>query len=229
MGLTCTICDELLGKPNSRLSLALGDPKVRNAVFSDTDSYAVIPSVGPLVVGHSLIVTRHHSSCVLGSLDASTAEHLTRTLRNFIVRIRASCGFDDEFLCFEHGSTVGCGRSSLCSTSHAHLHVLPAAPTIRSEAIANVEGECFRAGALLPLGDCARRYRQYLAVFCVTAEPKVGIVKLQDAVGLPSQYMRMVIANALGRTEWDWKRSPNQDLLAQTIELGFPVNVPIGE
>jgi hypothetical protein len=229
MGLACAICDELLGKPNSKLSLALGDPNVRNAVFSDTDSYVVIPSVGPLVAGHSLIVTRRHSSCVLGSLEASTARSLTRTLSNFIARIRTASGLEEEFLCFEHGLTVACDDSSLCSTSHGHLHVLPATRTVNTKALASVEGECFRVGALLPLGHYVRQYRQYLAVFCVTRELRIGMVKLQDAAGLPSQYMRMVIANAVGRSDWDWKRYPNKELLAQTIQLGFPLNLPIGE
>jgi hypothetical protein len=229
MGSGCAICDELLGKPNSRLSLALGDPNVRNAVFSYTDSYAVIPSVGPLVVGHSLIVTRRHSSCVLGSLDPSIAEDLTRTLSNFIARIRTAGGFEEEFLCFEHGSTVACDGSSHCSTSHGHLHLLPAAQAIRRVALDSVEGECFHPGALLPVADHARRYSQYLAVFCVTAGLRVGTAKLRDAGRLPPQYMRMVIANALGRSDWDWKQYSRHELLAQTIQLGFPLNVPMGD
>ena len=120
----CAICKELRGSQQTRISLALEDENVSNAVLVLSDLFAVIPSVGPLVRGHALVVTRRHSSNILASLDESGYSEFREVCRQYSDWSKNAGASDTRLLCFEHGSRCST-EQMLCSTGHGHVTFCP--------------------------------------------------------------------------------------------------------
>jgi hypothetical protein len=211
----CSICGELEGiKPNRLSSILHGAP---NAILLESKSFAVIPSVGPLIAGHCLVVTKQHSSNVLYGLSPECHDELLDNLGILLSRLTSSDGARQLF-CFEHGKKEQGGDDVLCSTSHGHLHVIP---FINVDA-AQVFGKLGSNGSY--------------QMTCQSFIPKIGLLDnyiaafvfegcdnersdgmALDATGLPSQYLRRLIGESLGTNEWDWKRFPRLEVVRETI------------
>jgi diadenosine tetraphosphate (Ap4A) HIT family hydrolase len=219
----CSICAELSHKADTRLAEALRSNEVSSATGFTSKHFVAIPSVGPLVLGHSLIVTRGHQNSVLLFSNrlglAAELHELLRVLTSCISSYLECSGY----LLFEHASTRN--TANLCSTSHAHLHVVP----LRSGELLKIENSLAQTSEIVRLDSLADR--------CRSAEDFVYAVSYSDgqpaksaffipAGDLQSQYMRRQLASALGLEEWDWKRDPRTDVLKNTIELFFTLHAP---
>lgn len=210
--LCCSICSELrLGDAGQLRRTVTG---IVNAVLSVHQRYAVIPSVGALVSGHSLIVPLKHQTAFL----AEAEEHE-------IVEAMQSChrlvGVGESLLMFEHGSSAD-DPAVRCGTSHAHLHVLPLnvdlhAPVLDIYPVYPV--------AINDLRAQARCFANYVAAF--TWHEDRGQGWIVSAAGLPSQFMRQRVAATLGLASWDWKNDPRSEMVQATINLGFRSNVAV--
>jgi hypothetical protein len=210
--LCCSICSELrLGDAGELRRTVTG---IVNAVLSVNQTYAIIPSVGALVSGHSLIVPLKHQTAFLA--EAEEYE---------IVEAMQSCqpllGVGESLLMFEHGSSAD-DPTVRCGTSHAHLHVLPLnvdlhAPVLDIYPVYPMAIDELRAQA--------RRFASYVAAF--TWHEDHGQGWIVPAAGLPSQLMRQRIAATLGLPSWDWKKDPRSEMVQATIDLGFRSNVAV--
>lgn len=225
MNRCCSICDELRLDGRSRLGEALGDSSIHNAVLCSSRHYVVIPSIGPLAMGHSLLVTRDHRKSILRSVDAGQLIELSTLLRGlyesgFVRRAGA-----ETILCFEHG-TSKTSDVELCSTSHAHLHVVP----LQSTQLADVHRVLGRRDemdqvVLDDLSSMVSRLEEYIAYFEFGADAITRGARVFNASGRPSQYMRRVIMRCLGSQNWDWKVDPRASIVRRAIDLGFKLNV----
>jgi hypothetical protein len=222
----CNICNELWARRETQLSAALGRQDIRSAVLSSSRAYAVIPSLGPLVVGHSLVVTTNHHSSVFGSISShQQVEELSNHLVQFS---RLISSLDNaEVLCFEHGAAEGRLGRTLCSTCHAHLHLVPVATTICDRIIHRFESGWTPLKRLQDFRMAASRYAEHLAVMRLDSAGSLCSGWIGNAEALPSQFMRQVLAEELGLEEWDWKVSPNRSILERTLDLGYSVNTSI--
>jgi len=223
MNRPCAICNELRAESDSRLSSALDDSRYTNAVLLATEHFAVIPSVGPLAVGHSLVVTRGHSSNVIADLDESELDELRCICDASCKKILAGKPGLKLFY-FEHGSRSEL-RSTLCSTSHGHLHQLPLRERDIEAVLRSVGGQKFEIGTFLDLSRILDTLEEYILAFSLDADRNgslSGIV--MDASRAPSQYLRKLIADQLGSSRWNWKTDTNPDLLRETLALGFQPN-----
>lgn len=220
----CALCDELSCRAGTRLSTALGEEEIVNAVLTVSDRFAVIPSVGPLVLGHALVVTRHHSSNVLADLNHIQGAELLSVCTEYMNRTTAQIPGADGLLCFEHGSrclTLG----SLCSTNHGHLHLLPLREADAAAILRTVSGQPFAIERFQDIPELLGGFQQqYVTAFSLaSSRPEINGVVL-DGAGVPSQYLRRVVAAHVRVPHWDWKRDMNADLLRRTIALGFQAN-----
>ena len=119
----CSICSQIAGDATGDLiSKALGDRFYVRRVPFESASFAVIPSVGPVTPGHSLLCPKSHTTSI-ARLDEEVAAELLQFksyLRAVLRRI-----FEAPVHCFEHGSG-STTRRILCTVEHAHLHFVPA-------------------------------------------------------------------------------------------------------
>jgi hypothetical protein len=127
----------------------------------------------------------------------------------------------DSILCFEHGCAGQWEPAKiLCSTTHAHLHLVPLPCSVIAavlDQLGHPEARVCQLHEATPIID---RLKEYLAVFVISTNEALQIL-LYAAASLPSQYMRRLIASELGQEGWNWKSSPNPDLVKATIALGF--------
>lgn len=222
----CTICDELRLVGRSRLAEALGDCRIQNAVLCSSRNYVIIPSIGPLAIGHALLVTRDHKKSIMHSTAAEQLSEIGRLLHTLFESeiVRRTSG--ETLLCFEHGTTET-RDVDLCSTSHAHLHVLPLKETLVAD-VWRALGQQSEVEQRTLEGMCstASRFREYIACFEFSASSAVRKGLVFDASDRPSQFMRCLIMRCLGEKNWDWKVDPRASILRETVDLGFKLNVP---
>jgi diadenosine tetraphosphate (Ap4A) HIT family hydrolase len=181
------------------------DPHCDVALLTSADG-VVIPSVGSLVPGWSLIVPRQPALSYT-DLDKGLRKRL-RELADVAaerVRIFGSPAF------FEHGSVapasvVGCG------VDQAHLHVVP----LGFDLIEKAQRDSSVAWTSVPVSDpweCVPQGEEYYLVMSAN----------HALIGKPtrpeSQYFRKQIAAGIGHAEqWDYKGWPNYGNAARTID-----------
>lgn len=225
--MNCSICAELSGQPATRLQAALGRNQVRNAVLFSTPEYSVIPSVGPLVVGHSLVVPHMHRCSVVAGASRAEWEEIEGLLaHSYRALVRSSdCVGRVVVLCFEHGSISDTADHSLCSTQHGHLHLLPMSEFDAKRILKAFGGEPIRVSPEA-VQQRASVWQDYILAFLW--DPKAGISNtgIHGSTGKASQYLRRLCGEQLGVDDWNWKIAPRTEVLERTIELGFQTNRP---
>lgn len=189
----CVFCPEQLSDSSSDFDQAI-------AAHSEG---VIIPTVGMMVPGYFLAVTRSHIHSVaeLPSLD----------LACFYGWVLERCKewrlLFGEYLIAEHGSCPGT-RSGSC-IDHAHLHLVPLANEVGS-AILNRSGVIWRelSGAE-ELSEL--RGRGYVSINLQ------GRLFAADDVSLPSQWLRQLVARELGLAVWDWALEYGRPQLSTTM------------
>lgn len=205
----CCLCSQIEGlKENDLIARLLpGQPYVRR-VMLESVSFAVMPSLGPLVPGHSLLCPKAHLRSFAHIDDHLHAEYeeikaeLRTTLRE-IYRV--------EVTLFEHGMAAT-GNRILCTVDHAHMHFLPLPDMFDAGAAAEGEWTEFD-GSLTTLQQLSEG-REY--IFYETPDGACRLLTSRDGT-FESQYMRKVIAGGLGHAaHWDWREAPDPAAADQT-------------
>jgi diadenosine tetraphosphate (Ap4A) HIT family hydrolase len=196
----CALCCQLDGHAGGDLiARLLPAQPYRRRVLLESADFAAIPSLGPLVPGHSLLCPKQHLPSV-AALPPELDGEFERTCSELDAALRAVYGTPVHV--FEHGMAASGGRM-LCTVEHAHLHVLPLPPGVRLEL---GEGWTPFAWRLRTLRELAAS-GEYVLYRAPGAEAQ--ILPASERV-VESQHMRRVVTAALGRAErWDWRREPD--------------------
>lgn len=193
----CIFCDEIHAGPNA--NFASRYPELESRILWSDGRLFAMPCIGQLQPGHFMIIpVDHHATLrdagmALGTLDDCIAAG--------IEHVRSALGLDDsELLVFEHGARDP--RDGGCGIYHAHLHVVPVARNFDIPALFGLDmphaASCFET--LFETIDQSTSY----ALGGIWG----GGYRYQPlSVPLPSQYMRRRLAEALGREQWDWRKS----------------------
>lgn len=200
---TCDFCNEFAGSQSNRFSQIYSEES--NRIIESSHSYNVIPSLGQLTEGHVLIVPKVHATALADMKDDQLRE-LDILYLEICRRLQKSYG---AHIAFEHG-TRGPNAGG-CGIVHAHLHVLPCSRALEFPSdipIRRIDEASFYA-----LRACVSPYTSYL--WFRDQEMRAFIAEVNY---LPSQYLRKIVAKALGIPEWDWRASPFQDSLFRTVE-----------
>jgi diadenosine tetraphosphate (Ap4A) HIT family hydrolase len=212
---TCCLCSEIAtGKFHSAYQRAY---PLETRICLQTLDFVVLPSVSPLSVGHVLVLPKIHVGR-LADLPQPARKALSVCAHDVTVLLGKR--FEMECYCFEHGVVNGVGA---CGIDHAHLHILPLTPPVASliDKRADADFPVHAGGSLtevLALGT-ENKDRCYLL-----RGSGLDAVRLSFDDRISSQYMRRVIAGALGLASWDWKLLFGwQDFLA-TREAFGPIN-----
>ncbi len=199
----CCLCSQIQGCEENDLIAHLlpGVPYARR-IMMESDSFAVLPSLGPLVRGHSLLCPKAHTRS-FAHLDSHLHAEYREVKARLEKRLRQiyGCGIT----LFEHGMAAT-GDRIPCSVEHAHLHFLPLANAFQAGVQADNEWIEFD-GRLEMLSRLAQG-REY--IFHETPDGVCRILTRADEGFLESQYMRRIIARGLGPSvHWNWREAPN--------------------
>jgi len=210
----CDICLEILDEENSRFARALASDALRSAIIAESSHFVALPSLGPLVFGHSLIVSREHErSLVVYAGENQLWSEISELVGRLHSLLKQVCN-QSALLIFEHGSIRD--QSTSCSTTHAHLHLLP----LSSKTI-------FKALDMIPAHESHRTWddllntcqimEKFIWLGSISAACNLTLFEPIPARDLPSQFMRKVVAQVLGAGTWDWRQNLNTPLILKLI------------
>lgn len=184
------------------------NPPEKERILMETDNFYIMVSLGPIVEGYLLIVTKKHIGACLNIPEYILDEYMSlkEKVREILINIYGYCLF------YEHGKI---GTSLTLDDSHehcyhAHLHCIPVSCELNE--IVNKE---FAGNIYSNYYDCYKEMnskKQYLYI----EDNKIMTYIPQGPIR--KQYLRYVLASTLGYNErWDWVNNQNWNLIEQTI------------
>jgi diadenosine tetraphosphate (Ap4A) HIT family hydrolase len=200
----CEFCDEFAGGSDNSFSLHYAS-EIASRTVLERDGFRVMPSIGQIVPGYLLLVPTHHYRAFadMSPKELSAAEALKTALAE---QMRSTYG---DCLFFEHGARTP--DSGGCGISHAHLHIVPF--PVEKDPVEELI-RAFPAEEVVNLLDLNRIQpgKSYLYYESVRRERYVFYPPF-----IPSQYIRRLLAEALGVQTWDWRRCGREDTLLNTL------------
>lgn len=198
----CAICAQLEGHhQHDLLHEILGGP-YRRRVLLENDSVAVLPSVGPLKVGHVLLVPQKHRTRMadVALLETFMTQVLGTLEQQFAAPVHR----------FEHGASRD-GAAVPCTVSHAHLHLLPTNVRINLDQSPYVWDKASENTWPKLVGDGEYLYYR-------SPEGTVWVARTRGK-SFKSQHLRRLFAGSLGvADEWNWREYPREDVIRETLE-----------
>ena len=195
----CCLCAQIHGRaPDDLIAALLPEQPYARRVMYECDAFALVPSLGPLVPGHSLLCPKTHVRS-FAELPARLDAVFTRVKSELQSRLAAL--YDAEVHVFEHGVAAG-GTRTLCTVDHAHMHLVPLPRALADVTPAGRWVPCEASLSDLRARAAGQEYIYY--------ESAAGERRLRAAdTELESQFMRKVIAERLGTPgRWDWRVDP---------------------
>ena len=206
----CCLCSQIEGDASGDLiSKTIGETEYLRRIPMENARFAVIPSLGPLTRGHSLLCPKPHIKSFANlPLDADQDYSSLKSL----LRERLGDLFKVPVHCFEHGSAPASSRI-LCTVEHAHLHFVPANVALLDILLS--QGEWLEISPRLQDLSAAVFDNEYL--YYETPDGR-AFVSVGGKAGFESQYLRRVFVSVLNRSgDWDWR----QDLRIEEVEQTY--------
>ena len=177
----------------------MGELRPCDTPFFDSASYVALPALGPLTLGHAMLVSRQHFPSLLSMSQEQRAEFESDS--SFL-----SNQWTGQSLTFaEHGSSCETGEGPCIA--HTHVNMIPAV----------TENDL-----LLEQFGHTLMVRGALAEMPVTTDPyfliaREGMWSLYDHSSTPSQYLRQLLFRRFDLTHWDWRLLSNEALVGDTL------------
>jgi ATP adenylyltransferase len=186
-----------------------------NRPLLETDNFFVVPSLGAMVEGWLLIVTKEHHLC-MGALKPKQITELNE-LSLYIKSIVESCY--GKVAIFEHGPAleklaVGCG------VDHAHLHIVPTTVPLveQSNSWNDQPFDWVKVPGIIGATEHYLKQQSYLYV-----DQEISGALLYAGDGITSQFFRKTIASHLNiLSEFNWRDNPNFSNIKKTVECLEP-------
>ena len=172
---------------------------------------AVVPTIGPLVVGWVLTIPRVVAISA-ARLPDSEFPRLGKAVRLTANRVASLA---NRVFVFEHGpatiiSPIGCG------VDQAHVHIVPLDIDLLEMALDDLALKWFEVNPIDPWRHLDRTRSYYLVSDLETAYATYPEVET-------SQYFRRLIARGLGRpAEWNFRTHAHYENVKQTIRWFHP-------
>jgi diadenosine tetraphosphate (Ap4A) HIT family hydrolase len=199
----CQFCEEIKER-----ALQIWGIRFSRHTIIESENFIVIPTLGHIVEGYLLIVSKEHFiSC--GGIPSEMYPELEE-IKEKVARI-----LSDNYttpLFFEHGPASQ-NRKGGCCIDHAHIHAVPVNVNITGELAKH-----FSYREIDSFEDLKEQFEKGQHYFFLEDHSKKRyLFDLPDVV--PSQYIRKVIAQKIGKPErWDWRTCLGLDELAQTLK-----------
>lgn len=178
----------------------------------DRADWLVAPTVGAIVPNWLLLIPRDPvlNFRAWRELHAQSPETLLRDVRQHIGLGK------DEIIWFEHGPRIA-GTATGCGLDHAHIHIL-----IRPHF--NFETFAERTQSLSKLEWIASASKDAYHILSANRSYLIagsddGVIVAQDVEATGSQFFRRVVGTlADAGDNWDYRRYPHADHVAETIK-----------
>lgn len=197
----CPFCKELEKVYNDIIK--------KSRIIAETENFIVFPTTGGFVENYQLIVPKKHINC-FGELSVNQLKEL----KNIILWQKEinKKYYNMQSSMFEHGALHPNNESGK-SIVHAHLHIFPNNISLL-DAISkyNFGIECI--DDITDLKKICTKYESYLYYY--DADNKNYIITHQ---GVPSQFLRKVLAESLGKNNWNWREYPLIDEIEKNLEF----------
>ena len=176
-------------------------PFLYNRKLLETQRFIVLPSLGPLVPGHVMVVSKSHCDSLASMGLEAVLEYdcLAANLRT------APFLRDNDPLEAEHGSTAD-DKAGACVV-HTHVHWLPG--------MGRFLGEFKRRLSLRPESNLLELAGGAGPYLFARAD---GIQAFFSAQGLNSQTIRRILCDVLDRDDTDWMQAPRLDWVQETVD-----------
>lgn len=197
----CPFCAELQKPETSIIN--------KNRIIAQTDSFVVFPTTGGFVRNYQLIVPKSHINC-FGELSSRQYKEL-KDIILWQEEVNNEF-FNSNFAMFEHGALNPHNESGK-SIVHAHLHVFPNNKSLLEE-IKKYNFTVLKNGDITDLSKVCKEHDTYL--YYKDIDGQSYIITHQ---GLPSQFLRKVLAESLGMDKWNWRENPLLDKIEESIKF----------
>jgi ATP adenylyltransferase len=205
----CIYCENIFSIP----SRSAGD--LHNCALFESEHFVAVPTVGSLVEGWLLVITKDHYLC-MGAMPQGMFEELDR-FKHLVARAVEDCY--GPVAIFEHGPSepkqvVGCG------IDHAHLHIVPVdCDLVRG--LRDVMAVDLRWAEVDGVWDTSESYIAGLEYLYV--EQPLGRARLTSSRGFESQVFRQVVARHIGTPDrYDWKLYGGAENVRRTVDRLAP-------
>lgn len=197
----CPFCNELENGYN--------DIVKKSRIIAETENFIVFPTTGGFVENYQLIVPKKHINC-FGELSVDQLKEL----KNIILWQKEinKKYYNMQSSMFEHGALHPNNESGK-SIVHAHLHIFPNSTSLLDIISKyNFGIECI--DDIADLRTTCTKYASYL--YYSDVDNKNYIITHQ---GIPSQFLRKVLAESLGKNNWNWREYPLIDEIEKNLEF----------
>jgi diadenosine tetraphosphate (Ap4A) HIT family hydrolase len=209
----CDFCNELSGNSENSFDRIYGGHR-ESRILSRSSQFAVIPSLGQIVEGYLLVLPINHFRA-LGDLPGPFLQEFAAICERVEKTLKDQYG---PYILFEHGTrSEGVGG---CGIYHAHLHATPLAGVPDPVDVLKMRFPYTELTDLNEIRERSTGLSSYL--FCQDSHARLYLF---DTGPLPSQYMRKLLADALGNQDWDWRTAGTEErLLATMLRLSGQLN-----
>jgi len=198
----CCFCHEFLHyKVNEEIKERYS---VTNRILFDNDKFVVLPSVSPIVKNHLLVLPKKHIN-TMKQLEDDEKNQLF-TLVNNITQL-----IGEDYFTFEHGAFPVNGNT--CGVDHAHIHILPVGREISKKVIGFIKRTytyMLYKDFHLSLDD--EKDKPYLLFGNDMRE-----MYSCNNILFQSQFIRKLLCDNLGVTDWNWRSYTNKHHFIATI------------
>jgi ATP adenylyltransferase len=187
--LFCSVYDQLETHPR----------QIEDTVLAESEFFYLKPTLGHFIEGYCLIISKDHYRTI-----AEIPREMMSDLVSFSDTVKRTIEekYGPNIVSFEHGAVCPTERMGSC-IDHAHLHVVPL-PTNEIPRLRPIDGQDLSSIEEIHSMTQGRPYLYFEADNCMTVS--IGPQRL------PSQYMRRVIAAAVGLDDkWDWRKNPYRE------------------
>jgi diadenosine tetraphosphate (Ap4A) HIT family hydrolase len=199
----CTFCAELK---------TLSGRAPWNEFLIETENFAVVPSLGALVEGWLLIVSKNHYIS-MGALPPRLRGEVDELERRVSSLLESQ--YEKPVSVFEHGPSAP-KHGTGCGVDHAHLHLLPLDCDLLSlaEPFIPKSTEWKNSG----WEERSDAYRVGLDYLYLKTDERDGLLAVSEDFG--SQVFRKAISSYLGvPEEYSWREHPRISTVSRTIEV----------
>ena len=212
-GKSCDFCQEI--RASTSYFSRLYSQYLNNRIIKETANFVIFPSIGQIVEGYVLIVSKQHFTSV-SSLPVEQINEL-RFLVDSVGEAFKSI-YHKAPIFFEHGVPGGSGQYGGCGIYHLHLHAVPVNSRINLLNSLTDEFAFKHLQTIDELCDFVKLNKPYLLY--IDQNRNIVVAETQS---IPSQYFRRILAKKLGCRIWDWKSYGIEPSLIETYSKLKPI------
>lgn len=183
------------------------NPPERERILWETENFYVMVSLGPIVEGYLLIVTKDHIGACLNIPNHLLQEFfmVKEKVKDVLTSVYGGCIF------YEHGKA---GSSLLVDGHihcyHAHLHCLPLNDNLHSDISIDYTPHIFESF------EDAHINNKGIDKYLLVEDDNIYVYQPSDKPR--SQYLRYKLACHIGCQErWDWINNQNWEMIDNTV------------